>query len=176
MVTETRRVPLLQNLVDFVIHHGEIKLDTPAPGFIDITDRVVELVQETGVDLGIVLLYSKHTTAAVVLQEKEPGLMEDFAKFQERLAPREIYYKHNDFTVRTVNMNPDESPNGHSHCLHLLMGSSTFIPVSRGAMDLGTWQRIFLVELDSPRPREIIVQVYGLAGVKGRSTVEAPSG
>ena len=176
MVTETRKVSLIQNLVDLAVHHDVIKVDTPAPGFIDITDRVVEMVQETGVDLGFVMLYSKHTTAAVVLQEKEPMLMQDIADFQERLAPRDAYYRHNDFTIRTVNMNPDEKENGHSHCLHLLYGPSTFIPISRGAMDLGTWQRIFLVELDSPRPREIIIQVYGLVGVKGTSPVEARSG
>ncbi len=176
MVTETRRVSLFQGLVDFVIHQEVIKVETPSPGFIDITDRVVDLVQNTGLDLGTILLFSKHTTAALVLQEQESGLMVDFAKFQERLAPREIYYAHNDFAIRTENMNADESPNGHSHCLHLVMSSSIHIPVSGGAMDLGTWQRIFLVELDSPRPREVVIQVWGLAGVKGTSNVEAPSG
>jgi secondary thiamine-phosphate synthase enzyme len=175
-VTETRSVPLIQNLVDLIVHHVAIKVSTPAPGFIDITDRVADLVKETGADLGFAMLFSKHTTAAVVIQEKEPGLMEDFARFQDRLAPKDVYYRHDDFAVRTVNMNPDEPENGHSHCMHLVLGSSTCIPIARGALDLGKWQRIFLVELDSPRPREVILQVYGLVGVKGRSTVEASSG
>ena len=169
-------VPLIKNLVDLVAHHEVIKFDTPGPGFIDITDQVVKMVQETRVDLGWVMLYSKHTTAAIVINERESMLMKDIDAFLDRLAPRDSYYFHNDFSVRTENMNPDEKENGHSHCQHLVLGGSETIPVAEGKMCLGTWQRIFLVELDSPRPREVIVQVYGLGGVKGTSTVEALSG
>ncbi len=184
MVTEAevRKVALIQSLVDLVVHHGVLKFDTPAPGFIDITEQVVEMVEGTGVDLGFVILYSKHTTAAVVINERESMLMKDIEAFLDRLAPKNAYYFHNDFNVRTENMNPDEFPNGHSHCQHLILGGSQQIPVVDGKMALGMWQRIFLVELDSPRPREMIVQVYGLAGVKGRATqstlsaVEAQSG
>ncbi len=167
-VEASERVPLLRGLVDFVVHSGKISLTTPeAPAFVDITGRVVELVEETGVAVGVVLLFSKHTTAAVVINEQESMLMKDIGAFLDRLAPKNRYYFHNDFDVRTENMNPDESPNGHSHCQHLMLGASELIPVVEGKMALGTWQRIFLVELDSPRDREIIVQVYGLSGVQG---------
>ena len=58
-------------------------------------------------------------------------------------------------------MTPDEVPNGHSHCAHLLLPSSETIPVIDGELALGTWQSVFLVELDHPRTREVIISVYG---------------
>jgi hypothetical protein len=59
-------------------------------------------------------------------------------------------------------MHPDERPNGHAHCLQLLLGSSESVPVVDGALALGTWQRLFLVELDGPRPeRDVLVQLAG---------------
>jgi secondary thiamine-phosphate synthase enzyme len=61
-------------------------------------------------------------------------------------------------------MHPDESPNGHSHCLQLLLGSSETVPVMDGELQLGTWQRLFLVELDGPRPdREVLLQIISPA-------------
>ena len=81
--------------------------------------------------------------------------------FISRLAPAADYYAHNDFSVRTVNMTEDECPNGHAHCQHLIMSSSETIPLIDGQMVLGVWQRLFLVELDRPRSREVIVQILG---------------
>jgi thiamine phosphate synthase YjbQ (UPF0047 family) len=61
-------------------------------------------------------------------------------------------------------MHPDESPNGHSHCLQFLLGSSETVPVMGGQLLLGQWQRIFLVELDGPRPeREVLIQAVGVS-------------
>jgi len=77
--------------------------------------------------------------------------------------PPDATYRHNDFAIRTAHMHPDESPNGHAHCAHLLLGASETVPVQGGEMLLGTWQRIFLVELDGPRPRrEVLVQMTGM--------------
>ena len=83
--------------------------------------------------------------------------------FLERLAPRNHPYRHNDFDVRTVNMTPDESPNGHAHCLQLALGASQTIPIKDGRLTLGQWQRIFMVELDRARPREAVIQTFGVA-------------
>jgi secondary thiamine-phosphate synthase enzyme len=77
------------------------------------------------------------------------------------VAPAAGAYRHNDFTVRTVNMTEDECANAHAHCRQLLMAASETIPIVDGEMCLGTWQRIFLVELDHPRERSVIVQVLG---------------
>jgi secondary thiamine-phosphate synthase enzyme len=132
--------------------------------FVDITDAVAELVRVAGLKEGLATVYSRHTTAAVCIQEDEPLLLEDLREFLQRNAPAEAHYRHNDFRVRTVHMHDDESPNGHAHCLQLMLGTSESIPVVDGELLLGTWQRVFLVELDGPRNnREVIIQALGSA-------------
>jgi secondary thiamine-phosphate synthase enzyme len=131
--------------------------------FLDITDEVAAIVRSAGVRDGIVTIVSRHTTAAVRIQEDEPLLLEDLLGFLRRLAPRDAHYQHNDFRVRTHHMHEDESPNGHAHCLQFLLGTSESVPVMDGELQLGEWQRIFLVELDGPRPkREVLVQTVGI--------------
>ena len=134
---------------------------TCAPEFIDITDWVAECVAESQIANGFVVVYSKHTTAAVKINENEPLLLDDMAGFLEKIFPRDHSYQHNNFEVRTVNMNENESPNGHAHLQHLLMGTSETVPVIDGQMQFGTYQSIFFIELDHPRPREVLVQIVG---------------
>jgi len=140
-----------------------LKLETSrAPQFIDITEHVLRYVEEAQVTDGCVVVFSRHTTASVKINENEPLLLEDMEAFLERIAPRTGDYKHNDFGIRTVNMTEDECPNGHAHCQHLLLGSSETIPIVEGEMQFGQYQSIFLIELDRPRPREVLVQVMGV--------------
>jgi secondary thiamine-phosphate synthase enzyme len=134
---------------------------TCAPEFIDITDWVVECAAESQIANGFVVVYSKHTTAAVKINENEPLLLDDMAGFLEKIFPRDHSYQHNNFEIRTVNMNENESPNGHAHLQHLLMGTSETVPVIDGQMQFGTYQSIFFIELDHPRPREVLVQIVG---------------
>ena len=132
--------------------------------FLDITDEVANAVRSTGVRDGIVTIVSRHTTMAVRIQEAEPLLLEDLLSFLRRLAPANLHYQHNDFRIRTHHMHDDESPNGHSHCLQFLLGTSETVPVEGGELLLGEWQRIFLVELDGPRAkREVLIQTVGVA-------------
>jgi len=139
-----------------------LKLESKrAPEFMDITQRVRECVAEARIKNGFVVVFSRHTTAAVKINENEPLLLQDMEQFLERMSPRNGNYKHNDFSVRTVNMTEDECPNGHAHCQHLLLGTSETIPIVEGMMQFGRWQSIFLIELDHPRPREVVVQVLG---------------
>lgn len=133
-----------------------------ATQFLDITDRVCAVVREAGVLAGNVVVYSRHTTAAITINESEPLLLEDMARLLERVAPRDGDYRHNDFSIRTVNMVEDEAPNGHAHCRHLFLGASEAIPIVDGRVALGRWQRVFLVELDGPRTRDVLVQVLGV--------------
>lgn len=135
-----------------------------APEFVDVTDWVQNIVDETGVQFGSVLVYSTHTTTAVVINEMEPLLLEDIGHILEHFAPREGGYQHNDFEIRTVNMNDDEPPNGHAHCQQIIMGSSETLPILDARLQLGMYQRIFFIELDRPRPRHLIVQVMGVKG------------
>ncbi len=119
------------------------------------------MVIESRVQNGIALIYSRHTTAAIRVNENEPLLLRDMAEFLEGAAPRNGHYRHNDFSIRTANMTDDECPNGHAHCQHLLMGASEAVPIIAGKLQLGCWQRVFLVELDRPRTREVIIHVVG---------------
>jgi len=132
-----------------------------APQFIDLTERVRSIVAESGIEHGQAVVFTRHTTAAIRVNEYEPELLRDFVTFLERVAPEAWTYRHNDFTVRTVNMTEDECANAHAHCRQLLMATSETIPIVDGELCLGTWQRIFLVELDHARERSVIVQVLG---------------
>ncbi len=135
-----------------------------SPEFVDITDQVIDHLRESDIRNGFVVVYSRHTTAAIIIQENEPLLIQDMKSTLERMAPRGAHYRHNDFGVRTVHMHEDECPNGHSHCQHLALGTSEAIPVIDGELALGTYQRVFFVELDheNGEEREILVQVMGM--------------
>ena len=148
-----------------VLHTRVLRLPTHEPiQLIDITRRIAAIVSQADLHNGLVQVFSRHTTAAVRIQEDEPLLLEDLRRFLSHLAPTGAAYGHNDFRVRTQHMHPDERPNGHAHCLQLLLGSSESVPVLDGQLQLGEWQRVFLVELDGPRPeRELLVQVMGQA-------------
>ena len=135
--------------------------------FIDITDEVSGFLKASGISSGMLLVFSRHTTSAIVIQENEPLLLEDFKVMLESVSSKEASYRHNDFDVRTVHMHENECPNGHSHCQHLVLGSSEMVPVIDGEMPLGEWQRIFMVELDGIKGemvgnREVLVQIMGL--------------
>ena len=134
---------------------------TKAPEFVDVTEAICRYVKDSEVLNGFAVVYSKHTTAAIKINENEPLLLNDMEAFLEKVAPRDGHYQHNDFSIRTVNMTADECPNGHAHCQHLLLSTSENIPIVNGQLQLGTWQRVFLIELDMPRPREVLVQILG---------------
>ena len=140
-------------------------VSSAAPQFIDITGQVIELVKQSQVQSGMAVVYSKHTTAAIVIQEHEPLLLLDLANTIERSAPKSAEYKHNDFNIRTVNMRVNEPPNGHAHCQHITLSSSETIPINDGQLCLGQYQRVFMVELDdqshSPH-RDVLIQVMGI--------------
>ena len=106
-------------------------------------------------------MQSRHTTTAVIVNENEPLLIEDAKRMLERLAPRNALYGHNELHRRR-DAAPDESRNGDAHCRALLLGSSETLAVVGGALQLGRWQRVLLVELDGPRPRTVSVVVIGL--------------
>lgn len=157
------------NVFDAVMRTSTITLKVPSetsPEFIDITDEVEGFIECSGVLNGIVVVFSKHTTAAIVIQEDEPLLLDDFRNLLDSIASSDAKYSHNDFDVRTVHMHDNECPNGHSHCQHLTLGSSESIPVIDGEMALGEWQRVFMVELDGEKAqqigyREVVVQALG---------------
>jgi secondary thiamine-phosphate synthase enzyme len=146
----------------FIYRHTRIRIATERPTeFIDLTDGLQRLVAEAGIVTGYANIHSLHTTAAIVVNEHEPLLLDDFASILERAAPDDGRYQHDNGMVRTVNLTPGERRNGHAHCRALLLGSSTCLNVADGRLVLGRWQRIFLAEQDGPRPREISVLMIG---------------
>jgi secondary thiamine-phosphate synthase enzyme len=137
-------------------------ITSEAPQFIDITDDVEDAANRAGIENGIAVVFSLHTTAAIKINECEPELIKDMSRFLAEVAPLDREYCHNNFDVRTVNMEEDECPNAHSHCQHLLLSASETIPIVNAQLLLGRWQRIFLVELDRPKDRRVSVQILGL--------------
>jgi len=135
-----------------------------APAFFDVTDIACAVVERSGVRQGHLLASTAHTTCALIVQENEPLLLRDLADRLRRFAAPDELYRHNQMDVRTVNMcGIDECANGHSHCQHAVLGTAALLPVWDGALALGRWQRLLLVELDHPRPREFTVQITGVA-------------
>jgi secondary thiamine-phosphate synthase enzyme len=104
-----------------------------------------------------------HTTNALIVNEHEPLLLTDISALLDRIAPLEVGYRHDDITLRTVNCVPGERSNGHSHCRALLMAPAVSLNVVAGRLRLGRWQRLFLVELDGPRQRDVSLLVMGAA-------------
>lgn len=120
---------------------------------IDITDKVSQVVRESQIGSGAVIVFVVGSTAAITTIEYEPGLKKDFPEMLSRLAPREIEYAHD---------NTWHDGNGHSHIRASLIGPSLAIPILEGRLTLGTWQQIVLIEMDTrPRERTIILQVIG---------------
>ncbi|MFA6285715.1 MAG: secondary thiamine-phosphate synthase enzyme YjbQ [Parcubacteria group bacterium] len=144
-----------------IINHL-IKLKTVATlDFIDITDKVKSKLKKAGIKRGVINIQSLHTTMAVIVQEGEPLLITDLKKVLEKVAPRTTKYMHDNFDIRTVNMNSNEPINGHSHCKAMFLTTSSFLNIINGKLQLGQWQRIFAVELDKARPRQIALQIIG---------------
>ncbi|HEY6403820.1 MAG TPA: secondary thiamine-phosphate synthase enzyme YjbQ [Blastocatellia bacterium] len=142
-------------------HHSVIRLRTSeCLQFVDVTDEVEEVVARAGIRQGWVNVQTKHTTTAIIVNENEPLLHEDLRRMLERLAPSSDVYEHNDFS-RRVDIPPDEPANGHSHCKALFLPMSACVNVADGRLQLGRWQRIFLIELDDSRERSVSVMVMG---------------
>ncbi len=120
----------------------------------NITKSVVDALVGTKLSAGIVTVFIKHTTASVMIIEDEPGIRADTKAFWDRAVPADPAWQHN-----TRNAGED---NGHSHLRGQLQGPSVTIPFLDGAILLGTWQQIVVVDFDTrSRTRELIIQIMG---------------
>lgn len=144
--------------IEISINH--LSFSTSSEDFLDITDDVEQIVRSSGIRNGFAQIYSQHTTAAIRINEHEPLLMSDFKRLLDRIAPCDGNYDDNQLDQRG-GVSPDEPRNGRAHCQHLLLSSSESVPIIEGRLSLGQWQRVFLVELDSPRQRQVTVEVVG---------------
>ena len=137
-----------------------IEIDTEAGiNIYNITPEIETIIASTKINNGQVLVFSRHTTTAIAINENEPRLLEDIKVFLRKLAPEGDRYLHNDLHLRDV---PEDEPiNAHSHLMALGLNTSEVIPIIDGKMFLGTWQSILFFELDGARKRAIFCQIIG---------------
>jgi secondary thiamine-phosphate synthase enzyme len=122
--------------------------------FQNITREVEAVVRRSGVREGIVLVNAMHITASVFINDDEPGLHEDYARWLETLAPFDASpqrYRHN----RTGEDNAD------AHLKRQVMGREVVVAITAGKLDFGPWEQIFYGEFDGRRPKRVLVKVLG---------------
>ena len=122
-------------------------------GFVNLTPQVEAVVRESGVAEGLVLVNAMHITASVFINDDESGLHRDYERWLEELAPHAptSHYDHN----RTGEDNAD------AHLKRQIMGREVVVAITKGALDLGTWEQIFYGEFDGKRKKRVLVKVIG---------------
>jgi secondary thiamine-phosphate synthase enzyme len=142
-------VPEYMNVITKII---QLKL-SKEDDIIDVTKQTSDAVRESKLNNGIVNIFVAGSTAAITTIEYEPGLRYDFPKMLSRIAPKDIQYRHDETW---------HDGNGHSHVRASLVGPSLTVPFSNGALLLGTWQQIVMLEMDTrPRERVLTIQILG---------------
>ncbi len=119
--------------------------------FINITDKVEELVRRSGIAEGFVLVSAMHITAGVYVNDAETGLIADIEEWLERLAPFRQDYRHH-ATGET---------NGDAHLKSLLVHHEVIVPITNGRLDLGPWQQVYYAEFDGQRRKRVILKALG---------------
>ena len=131
----------------------QLVVETPGKGFTDLTARVAAVVGRSGVVLGLCVVFVRHTSASLVIQENaDPAVLADLERWITDLAPEHRNWQHDD-------EGPDDMP---AHARSAVTKTSESIPISAGRLALGTWQALYLREhRQRPHRREIVVQISG---------------
>jgi secondary thiamine-phosphate synthase enzyme len=134
------------------VHAGLLRLATAGSGdVVDITEGVAAVVGQSGVEVGVAVVFAPGATVGVTTMEHEPGGVADLQALLDRLIAPGDAYEHN---IR------NHDTNGHAHLRAALIGPSESIPVVAGRLGLGTWQQVVLIDFDDrPRDRQVSVQV-----------------
>jgi secondary thiamine-phosphate synthase enzyme len=122
--------------------------------FENITPKIEEIVQKSGVKEGLVLCNAMHITASVFINDDESGLHEDYKKWLEDLAPF-------DASPQRYNHNRTGEDNADAHMKRQIMGREVVVAITKGKLDLGPWEQIFYGEFDGRRPKRVLVKVIG---------------
>jgi secondary thiamine-phosphate synthase enzyme len=125
---------------------------------VDLTDTVMAFVRRSGVQEGLLSLWSMHTTCTVLINESQQALEADILTFLEDVVARQKYYKHNDPAHSDC-----DRQNADSHLRAMLLGHSVTMQISGGELVVGRWQRVLCGEMDGPRTRTIRAQVMGIS-------------
>lgn len=122
--------------------------------FVNITDEVAAAVKESGVREGLCLVNAMHITASVFINDNEPGLLDDYRRWLEALAPF-------DPSPKRYHHNRTGEDNGDAHHKRQVMGREVVVAVTNGKLDFGPWEQIFYGEFDGRRPKRILIKVIG---------------
>jgi secondary thiamine-phosphate synthase enzyme len=135
-------------------HTEYLVMNLPARrGFVNITPDVERLVEESGVQEGMVLVNAMHITASVFINDDEGGLHHDYEAWLEKLAPHAppSQYRHND----------TGEDNADAHLKRQVMGREVVVAVTKGKLDFGPWEQIFYGEFDGRRKKRVLIKVIG---------------
>jgi len=136
------------------IHHGRVSVKTGGRVTVEnVTAPVRAEVMRSGIAAGLAVITVPHTTCGLAVNEDESGLRQDIRRLAETLlSPLAAQEAFNHDCV---------DDNAQAHLTSILLGHSVTLPVSGGSLDLGTWQSVFLIEMDGPRSRSLTIQVLG---------------
>jgi secondary thiamine-phosphate synthase enzyme len=136
------------------VYYDTINIETDGEvDIIDITEEIQQIVNKSKINCGIACVFVPGSTGAITTIEYEPGLMKDFPRILQKIAPKNEHYDHHETW---------HDDNGHSHIRASLIGPSITIPINEKRLLHGTWQQVVFIELDtSPRKRNIAVQIVG---------------
>ncbi len=119
--------------------------------YLNITDRLAHMLNESGIREGMMLVSAMHITAGVWVNDAEDGLLQDIDDWLEELAPYRDDYRHH----RTG------ETNGDAHLKNLIVHHQVIVPITDGRMDLGPWQQVYYAEFDGRRPKRLVVKIMG---------------
>lgn len=131
---------------------SEIKFSTDSKDqVVNLTSQLKSKVKNFDIEEGICLAFAPHATGVLVLNENESGVKEDYLKGIYEMVPEKNNYKHDRI-----------DSNAHSHIKSAFFGQERIIPITKGSLDLGTWQNLFFIETDGPRnKRKVIAKAIG---------------
>ena len=135
--------------------------------FVRITEDVAAAVEDSGIQEGMVLVSAMHITAAVWINDDEPGIQTDALEWLDKVAPPSWKAAAND-TAEQLLPDPGDyrhhrggEDNGDAHLKNLLMHHQVIVPITEGKLDLGPWQAIFYVEFDGQRNKRLVIKAIG---------------
>ncbi|MCS7227364.1 MAG: secondary thiamine-phosphate synthase enzyme YjbQ [Endomicrobia bacterium] len=134
-------------VTEYLLFNTKNKID-----FINITEKIQQIVTKSGIKEGLCLINAMHITASVFVNDEEEGLKNDFRKWLEKLAPTDPkLYQHN----------LTGEDNAHAHLKRTIMGREVVVAITNGKLDLGPWEQIFYGEFDGQRPKRVVVKLIG---------------
>jgi secondary thiamine-phosphate synthase enzyme len=121
--------------------------------FVNLTQQVLHLVKKSGIKEGICLVNAMHISASVFINDNEPGLHMDYARWLEKLAPHE--------PIDQYDHNKTGEDNADAHLKRQIMGREVVVAITNGELDFGPWEQIFYGEFDGMRPKRVLVKILG---------------